>query len=207
VATLLLIRHGETVWNQEGRVQGHGNSPLNERGRAQARALAERLCDMPIDALYSSDLGRAIETIEPYARMCHLPVVTNSALREKNFGDWEGLTDVELEEQYAETWHRYHVLRDICITVPGGETWEQVATRTVTFLKYVVESHGVGATVALVGHGGSLRPPILHALRAPLTCLTRLSIDNGGITTLRFRGPDDGRIVSLNDCNHLAGIT
>lgn len=203
---VILVRHGETVWNLEGRVQGHGNSGLSELGKQQAAALARRLKQTKIDAVYSSDLQRALDTIEPYVSESGHKVVTTPALREKCFGEWEGLTRIELEERYADIWHRYHVLKEIHTAVPGGESWDEVHARTVGFVRTLVAEHGSDRTVVLVGHGGALRPIVLHALRAPLTSLTHLSIDNAGISILNFKTPDDGRVITLNDCSHLEGI-
>ena len=179
---------------------------MSDLGKRQADALARRLLWMRVDAVYSSDLPRALETIDPYVRQSGLTVTSTTALREKCFGEWEGLTAVDLEQRYAELWHRYHVLRDITTPVPGGESWDEVQARTVGFVRDVVLEQGTGRTVLLVGHGGALRPIILHALNAPLTSLTHLSMDNAGITTLHFKGPDDGRVLTLNDCSHLEGI-
>ncbi|MGO8670119.1 MAG: histidine phosphatase family protein [Capsulimonadaceae bacterium] len=201
---ILLIRHAETEWNLEERVQGHADSPLTARGRTQALALAERLAHMPIDAIYASDMRRVIDTLKPAADRLNLPITSTSALREKCFGEWEGLTRVDLEREYPHLWRRYHTLRDITTPIPGGETWDEVARRTVNFLRDVVRNHAPGETVVLAGHGGSLRPLMLDALQAPLTCLIRLSVDNTGISTLLYRSPDNGRVVSLNDCTHIA---
>jgi broad specificity phosphatase PhoE len=205
LTTILLVRHGETVWNQDGRVQGHGDSPLSERGLAQADALATRLCRQHVDAVYSSDLGRAMSTVQPYATARSICVHATSALREKCFGEWEGLTALDLETRYPELWHSYHVERRIDTAIPGGESWDEVAERTVGLLCQVIQLHA-GETVVMLGHGGALRPMILHALAAPLYCLRHISVENCGITTLRFTTPDDGRVISLNDCHHLEGI-
>lgn len=206
MTTVILVRHGETVWNLEGRVQGHGNSGLSELGKRQAEALAVRLQRISVDAVYSSDLQRALDTIEPYARLSGVSVTAIPALREKCFGEWEGLTRVDLENRYGEIWHRYHVLQEIHTAVPGGESWDEVQARTVGFVRSVVQGEGHRRTIVIVGHGGALRPIILHALRAPLTSLTHLSVDNAGISTLTYKTPDDARVVTLNDCSHLEGI-
>ena len=92
MTTLLLVRHGETDWNAEGRLQGHTDTPLNDYGRRQAAALGEDLAGDGIDAVYSSDLARARETAEIVAGRLGLPVVLEPGLREKNWGSWEGLT-------------------------------------------------------------------------------------------------------------------
>src|SRR4029078_6301282 len=92
MATLLLVRHGETDWNAPGRLQGHTDRPLNDYGRRQARELADRLGDDGIAAIYASDLSRAKETAEIVGARLGLPVVIDADLRERNWGSWEGLT-------------------------------------------------------------------------------------------------------------------
>jgi 2,3-bisphosphoglycerate-dependent phosphoglycerate mutase len=139
VTTLLLVRHGETDWNAEGRLQGHTDRPLNEYGRRQAAALAERLADDGIDAVYSSDLSRARETADIVAGRLGLPVVLEPGLREKNWGSWEGLTPLE---------------RDAVEYV--GESTEAHRERTLRALREIAEQHP-GARVLVVTHGGSMR--------------------------------------------------
>src|SRR4029079_16051617 len=103
MTTILLARHGETDWNVERRVQGHSDTPLNDRGRGQGRALAEELAGEPIDAVYSSDLLRAHETARIVAEQRGLDVTRSRDLCEKNVGTWEGLTDVEINERFPQT--------------------------------------------------------------------------------------------------------
>ena len=95
MTTILLARHGETDWNRDRRVQGHTDVPLNDEGRRQAQALSRELDGCRFDAVYSSDLARAIETAEILAEQRGLEVTALPALREKHFGTWEGLTDTE----------------------------------------------------------------------------------------------------------------
>ncbi len=100
--TILLVRHGETDWNRERRVQGHSDRPLNSTGMAQAEALVEELADEPIDAVYSSDLARAFDTAQGVASARALHVQPLPELREKNFGTWEGLTDTEIRARFPQ---------------------------------------------------------------------------------------------------------
>ena len=93
MTTILLVRHGETDWNLQRRVQGHSDTPLNDNGRAQALALADTLDDVELDAVYASDLARAFETARIVAERRGLTVTSVPGLRERNFGTWEGLTD------------------------------------------------------------------------------------------------------------------
>ena len=205
---ILLARHGETEWNAIRRVQGWTDIPLSEKGLAQAEALAERLSRVPLAAVYSSDLARAAQTAAPTAARLGLTVQTVPELREKGFGEWEGLTQADLERDYPELWHRYHVLRDLDALVPGGETWPQVQERLSAALGRILAAHpGPDEAVLLVGHGGSGRMVILEALQAPLPTLLRLHLDNASLSRLDFRGSGDSRVVLLNDTSHLEGLT
>jgi probable phosphoglycerate mutase len=136
---LLFVRHGETDWNAEGRLQGHTDRPLNEYGRRQARELAERLAGDGISAVYASDLIRARETAEIVAARLGLEVVLDPDLREKNWGNWEGLTADE----------RAHVEFE-------GESTEEHRARILRAVQRIVDAHP-GERVAVVTHGGSLR--------------------------------------------------
>ena len=136
---LLLVRHGETDWNAEGRLQGHTDRPLSDYGRRQAQALAEELADEPLDALYASDLARARETAEIVGARLGLPVVLEPDLREKNWGTWEGLTPTERAEvEFV------------------GESTEQHEERTLGALRRIAERHP-GGRILVVTHGGSVR--------------------------------------------------
>jgi probable phosphoglycerate mutase len=139
VTTLLLVRHGETDWNAEGRLQGHTDRPLNDHGRRQAAALAERLADDDIDAVYASDLARARETAEILAERLGLPVVTDPDLRERNWGNWEGLTGTERDRvEYV------------------GEDREAHGARVIQAVRRIAAQHP-GERIVVVTHGGSLR--------------------------------------------------
>jgi broad specificity phosphatase PhoE len=139
MTTLLLVRHGETDWNADGRLQGQTDRPLSDYGRSQARQLAEELGDDGVEAIYSSDLARARETAEIVGDRLGLPVVLDPDLREKDWGNWEGLTAVE---------------RDRVEFV--GESTEAHAERTLRALRRIAERHPAGR-VLVVTHGGSMR--------------------------------------------------
>jgi len=139
VTTLLLVRHGETDWNAEGRLQGHTDRPLNDHGRRQAAALAERLAGEAIDAVYSSDLARARETAGILAERLGLPVVDDPDLRERNWGNWEGLTGTERDRiEYV------------------GEAQDAHAERVIRAVRRIAELHP-DERIVVVTHGGSLR--------------------------------------------------
>jgi 2,3-bisphosphoglycerate-dependent phosphoglycerate mutase len=140
VTTLLLVRHGETDWNAEGRLQGHTDRPLSDYGRRQAQQLAEELGGEELEAIYSSDLARARETAEIVGRRLGLPTVLDPDLREKDWGTWEGLTAVE---------------RDRVEFV--GESTEAHRDRILDALRRISERHPGEGRVLVVTHGGSMR--------------------------------------------------
>jgi len=139
VTALLLVRHGETDWNADGRLQGHTDRPLSDFGRRQARQLAEELAEERLDAIYASDLSRARETAEIVGVRLGLGVVIDPGLREKDWGTWEGLTGVE---------------RDRVEFV--GESTEAHQERMLGALRRIAERHS-GGRVLVVTHGGSMR--------------------------------------------------
>jgi broad specificity phosphatase PhoE len=155
MTTILLARHGETDWNVERRVQGHSDTPLNDTGRSQARALADELAGEPIDAVYSSDLMRAHETARIVAEQRGLSVTAIPDLREKNFGSWEGMTDVEINDRSPQT--REQSWRDW----GDGETRAQMADRVLAALERIAETHP-DQRVLVVSHGGPLRAVLSH---------------------------------------------
>jgi uncharacterized phosphatase len=150
--TILLVRHGETDWNVERRVQGHTDRPLNETGRAQARALADELEGTPLDAVYASDLVRAHETARIVAARRGLDVVVIPDLREREFGTWEGMTDREILDRFPHA--RSGPWGD-------GETPEQMSRRVFEALRRIAETHPDGR-VLVVSHGGPLRAVLRH---------------------------------------------
>lgn len=150
--TILLARHGQTDWNLERRVQGHTDRALDETGRAQARTLADELEDEQLDAIYSSDLIRALDTARHVADRRGLSVMALPDLREKHFGTWEGLTDAEVIERFPSA--RNDPWGD-------GETGESVERRVLRALRRIADAHPNGR-VLVVSHGGPLRAVLRH---------------------------------------------
>jgi len=161
VTTLLLVRHGETDWNREGRWQGHSDTHLNESGRAQAERVARELDGL--DVVYSSDLARARETAEIIAARSGLPVRFDMRLRERSFGAWEGLTADEIESDFRDA----H-LRWLAGEGPGAddaEPFDAFGQRVREALGEILERHP-DETVLVVAHGGTIR--VIHALAGGL---------------------------------------
>jgi len=152
VTTILLVRHGETDWNRDRRVQGHSDTPLNDTGRAQARQLAADLAGEHIDAVYASDLARAYETARIVADSRGLDVTALREFRERHFGTWEGMTDAEVLERFPHA-----------ATGPWGdaETVDEMATRVFDALQRIADSHP-GGRVLVVSHGGPLRSVLVR---------------------------------------------
>jgi broad specificity phosphatase PhoE len=160
MTTLLIARHGETEWNATHRWQGFTGPPLNERGCEQARDLAQRLSAEPIDAIYSSDAVRAVETAAIVAKRLNLDVREDPRLREVDFGEWEGLTRGEIDDRYSGAFKEW----DMCkLAAPtGGETDLAMAERVLEAMYEIAERHERGR-VLVVTSGGPIRAVQAHA--------------------------------------------
>ncbi len=204
---VVIIRHGQSQGNAEGRFGGHTDTPLSARGHKQAEATARTLASEEFTAIYSSDLPRAIETATPLAKLTGAPLITTDALRERSVGVMEGLTFEEAAEQHPE---QYQALlrRDFDHVLLGGESYRQTLDRASRKLDEAIEQHK-GGRIALFAHTGTICILILHimgALDAPELKPVWIATANCGIS--RFDLRDDGfvRVLALNDTRHLAGI-
>ncbi len=154
--SLLVVRHGQSTWNAEGRWQGHSDPPLSELGRTQADDAAGDLAHVGVTGLVSSDLARARETAEILADALQLaPPAVDQDLREYDVGDWEGLTRPEIEAGWPEQLARWREGR--LLATPGGETRAHFVTRIVRALLRASDRRDLGDTVVVVTHGGVIR--------------------------------------------------
>jgi broad specificity phosphatase PhoE len=153
MATIFLVRHGQTDWNAERRWQGHADPPLNERGRAEARVLADRLAGRGLRRVYSSDLERARETAEIVGAALRLPVKLDERLREVDVGEWSGLTLTEVEERFPDGFRRR---REGGTGWAEGEPFDVMAERVLAALRDLAGRHG-DEPVIVVTHGGPIR--------------------------------------------------
>jgi broad specificity phosphatase PhoE len=149
--TILLVRHGESVWNAEGRWQGQADPPLSERGLAQAAELAASLRERPIVAVHSSDLARARQTAEPTAAALGLPLVLDPALRELHVGAYQGLTRVELDARYPDWRLQMSEGRP-----PDGESRAELRARLGPALDRI-ERDAPAGEILVVSHGAAMR--------------------------------------------------
>lgn len=212
-ATLVyLIRHAETTWNAEGRLQGTLNAPLSARGRLQVERIVEAMRPVALAAVYSSPLERALDTARPLAEAHDLRVRPVEGLREMNQGEWEGRL---FEEAAAEAsargrddqGARLAVVRDSPAQsrLPGCESMEDVQRRAVAALADIAAGHP-GETVAVVAHGGVNKCVLLAALGAPLGSHWRIRQQNGCVNVIEAGPagfPRDARVITMNDNWHL----
>lgn len=182
---LIAIRHGETEWNSEGRFQGHLNSVLNEEGRAQAQALAERLAAERFDLLLSSDLGRALQTASAVAMRTGHEILVEPRLRERRMGIFQGLTPAEVQARYPEEYARFRT-HDPDYVIPGGESMRQLFERSVACFSALAERYA-GLTLATVTHGGVLAMLYRHAVSMPLEAPRDFPLHNTGMNRFRHR--------------------
>ncbi|MEP6742967.1 MAG: histidine phosphatase family protein [bacterium] len=204
---VIIIRHGQSQGNAEGRFGGHTDTPLSARGRKQAEATARALASERFDAIYSSDLPRAIATATPLAERVGIALEATEALRERSVGVMEGLTFEEAAEQHPEQ-YKALLRRDFEHVLRGGESYRQTLDRASRKLDEAIEEHKDGRIV-MFAHTGTICILILHlmgALDAPELKPVWIATANCGIA--RFELRDDGfvRVLSINDTRHLQGI-
>lgn len=197
---IYLVRHGQTLWNHAARYQGHTDIELSETGRKQAYTLAQRLAREKIDAVYASDLKRALETANILAAPHNLPVKTLSELREINFGVWEGLTFDEIKNKYQELAERWHI-SPATVKIPGGETFGEVKERAYKVILKLAQRHDPGAII-VVTHGGTIRTIICALLGIDLNNAFRIRQDNGSLNIIEFYD-NYGILCLLNDTTHI----
>jgi len=190
--TILLARHGETDWNAVGRWQGHTDRSLTERGRRQAAELADRLANVEIDAVYSSDLLRAVETAEPVAKRLGLPLQALPELREVDVGTWAGLTRDEVAERFPEGFRRWSEWQT---GWEDGETYDEMGERVVgAILRLAGEQEG--GRILVVSHGGAIRA--LHAAAAGIDIAAyrqlRPVVQNARVTSILV---ENGRLSEV----------
>ena len=200
---LVLVRHGQTAWNLEGRAQGHADVPLDDTGRAQAVALAPQIAAMEPSALWSSDLARARETAAVLAEATGLEVRTDPRLREFDAGERSGLTTDEFAERFPDAyaaWRGGHITGRLA----GAETIEEVAARMVPALREIWDATPSGEVTVVVAHGACLRVSLLGFLGWPDDLLASIrGLDNCGWAVVEEASHGRGvRLASYNETAH-----
>jgi broad specificity phosphatase PhoE len=197
---LIAIRHGETQWNTEKREMGQMNSPLTSLGLRQAEAIAVRLSKIGFAVLYSSDLGRAVQTAEIIASRCGTDVLLDKGLRERNMGVFEGLTYAEMETQFPQEWSDYQRI-GFEYVIPKGESAKERLERSVRALTAIAERHP-SEDVVVVTHGGFLMGFFEFVLGIPPGNGWRFKRHNASYSTFEY---SDGKwsLETWNDVGHL----
>jgi probable phosphoglycerate mutase len=197
------IRHGETPWNAEGRLQGHANIPLAPKGLAQAKALAQSLKDHEFTAIYSSDLDRAFQTAECIALHHNIPIKIDARLREKNLGVFQSLTRPEISQHYPEEFEKYQS-NNPDYQVPQGESNRQFYQRCIDCFDEIAIRH-MGEKVLVVAHGGVLGNLFKYTVGIPLEMPRRFELLNTSLNIFTHK-QETWILESWGNLSHLQHI-
>ncbi len=198
---IILVRHGETDWNKEKRIQGgSSNTPLNEKGRQQAESLALRLSKDKIQAIYSSPLQRALDTAEAIARYHQVAVGIEPSLREIEAGDLEGITVAELGKRFSEL-----LILDargvVLPRVPGGESLSELRERSWGIIQNLIKKY-TDSDLVVVSHYFTILSIICSVLRLPLSQIGRFRLGTGSISVINLDN-QMARLELFNDTGYL----
>lgn len=201
---IILIRHGETEWNRERRMQGHTDTPLTDAGLAQAEALGRRLAGSRFAALYSSDLSRAWHTAVVIAGRTGHEVIADPRLRERAFGIFEGLTAEEMEARHPEEFERFQS-RDPDYVIPGGESAREFHSRCLACLADIAQRHSDGSVVVIT-HGLVLDAAYRAARALAFDAPRGVPLLNGSLNVFSYAG-GAWRVESWGDVGHLEPVS
>lgn len=229
MAGIYIVRHGETEWNAEGRIQGHTDIGLSDRGREQAQATARRLAEVPFAVAYSSDMSRTRDTARIILGERDIPLHSVPELREYHKGVFEGLTVQQYRQRYPEQ-YRASLVNDPDFAPTGGETIRQSTARLTEFVAGLGLTPGLGPEsgsdsasasasesaskseglrpeddMLIVGHGGSLRSCIVALLQLPLEANWKFVMQNCALSVIHTY-PDNAVLHLYNDTSHLNGL-
>ncbi len=197
---IILVRHGQTEWNRVERFRGRIDIALNETGLAQAEALAQRLADEPLTAIYSSPLKRAVETARPIAERLGLPVQPLASIIDINYGRWQGHSPAEVAEIYPEL-HRLWRSEPHRVALPDGESLDEVRARTMAALEDIAARHE-GETVLVVAHQVVNKVLVCAMLGLDNSRFWRMQQDNGCLNIFDYEDGDFTAVL-INDTCHL----
>ena len=196
---IILIRHGETEWNSQKRMQGHSNSDLSLVGQAQIQALGQWMKNVPFDLIYSSDSLRAKQTAEAITQFSGHELQFDQRLREKNLGVFEGLTSEEARERHPEVFRLFKTAGSKYV-IDEGESTQQLQDRALEIVNEIRIKHPE-ERVLLVTHGGFIRVVMKHSLRLSLETPTRFLIRNTGVFRLEWE--DKWLVSQMGGVSHL----
>lgn len=197
---LYLIRHGESEWNHQKKVQGQQDTLLTEKGKLQAKKTAIRLLNENIDVIYSSDLKRAKKTAEIIGNVLNLNITPLKCLREIYFGSWEGQSFELLNSKYEKE-HKLWLMEPHKFNKEGAENLHQLQERAMLGINKILNVD-IGKNILIVSHGATLKTIILGLLDMDLKYYNKLTLGNASISIIEFR--DYNKVLKLfNDTSHL----
>ena len=198
---LIIVRHAESAFNDQNRIQGHLDSKLTARGRRQAEKLSRRLRKLHVDKIYSSDLGRAYSTTLAIARHTRAPIVRDPLLREIHLGDWEGMTPEEVDRLYAKGYEKW-LKKPSSVKIPRAEGIAHFRKRVTDRVRTIARANR-GKAVLIVTHGGAITALLADWLKADFDHLIlNLQIDNTSLT-LVDETEKRTRLLFINNSSHL----
>ena len=197
----IVVRHGETAWNAEGRIQGHLDSPLNEEGLAQAVLLADRLARQRFSRLYSSDLGRALQTAQPISDKSGRVVHADARLRERNLGIFQGHTSAQCERRWPKHYAGFRS-RDPEHAIPAGESGRELYERVIDVFTTLARKHP-GERLVVVTHGGVLDALYRFVRALPLEQARDFPIYNASVNLVHF----DSALWSIEHWGDISHLT
>lgn len=201
---LYLIRHGQTDWNIQGKIQGSHDIPLNETGRKQARMLAEGMDSRPVTKIFSSTLKRAVETAKMIGDRQKVDIYLVPGLIEVEFGQWEGMTWQEIQAQYPAEYERWSI-NPVDVAPPGGETQMEVMTRVAGAVETVMGMTDKREDIAVVSHGATMAYIVAYLMRNHPE-ESEIIVENASITTVNYNPlTQDYMLLEVNDTSHLQG--
>ncbi|MEY8356385.1 histidine phosphatase family protein [Lachnospiraceae bacterium 54-53] len=199
---IYLIRHGQTDWNIQGRIQGSHDIPLNEAGRMQAKLMAEGMDSRPVKKIFSSTLNRAMETAEMIGRRQKVEICPLPQLIEVEFGKWEGLTWDEIRESYPREYLHWCMNPGEAYP-PGGESRKEVTDRCMDAVKEILKATGGRDDAAVISHGAT----IAHLISCIIEDTQEeegIIVENASITTINYNPlTEDFMLLEINDTSHL----
>ena len=201
VTRLCLVRHGETAWNAEGRVQGQLDIPLSDTGLAQAKAIAGALRGESFDVIYSSDLVRVRQTAQPSADLLRKDVLLDERLRERHYGVFQSVTYVEAKERFPEQYARFRA-KDLDFDFGTGESLLSFNERCLAVVEDLLKKHA-GRNLLVFTHGGVLEMVRRHATGQGLATPRNFEIPNAALNRMVV-GPEGWRVESWADTRHLS---
>jgi 2,3-bisphosphoglycerate-dependent phosphoglycerate mutase len=200
---LIIVRHGETEWNLDGRMQGHSDSNLTPLGLRQAEAIAVGLADEKIDAIFASDLGRTMKTAEAVSKAKGLVITPDSRLRERDMGIFQGLSIDEIRQRFPQEYEQFASRRPD-YAIPDGESMQQCHDRVIAGVQAIADRNP-GSCLVIMTHGGPLSAVFRHTMGLAVNAPRRWSLFNASINRFEV-GDTKWQLAAWGDLTHLDGL-